>query len=88
MSPVSTTSRPSGMTALINARLLDPCSKLDEPGGLLVQNRKIEDYGSRLFSNGVPEGSNVVDCNGHCLCPGFVDMRAHLREPGAEHKKL
>ena len=87
MSSVNTVSKHSGTTALINARLLDPCSKLDEPGSLLVKDRKIADFGSRLFNDGVPEGANIVDCKGHCLCPGFVDMRAHLREPGAEHKE-
>ena len=87
MSSVNTVSKHSGMTALINARLLDPCGKLDEPGGLLVKDRKIEDFGSRLFNDGVPENANIIDCKGHCLCPGFVDMRAHLREPGAEHKE-
>ena len=87
MSSVNTVSKHSGMTALINARLLDPCGKLDEPGSLLVKDRKIEDFGSRLFNDGVPENANIVDCKGHCLCPGFVDMRAHLREPGAEHKE-
>ena len=87
MSSVNTVSNHSGMTALINARLLDPCGKLDEPGSLLVKDRKIEDFGSRLFNDGVPENANIVDCKGHCLCPGFVDMRAHLREPGAEHKE-
>ena len=87
MSAVNTVSKHSGMTALINARLLDPCGKLDEPGSLLVKDRKIEDFGSRLFNDGVPENANIVDCKGHCLCPGFVDMRAHLREPGAEHKE-
>ena len=87
MSSVNTVSKHSGMTALINARLLDPCGKLDEPGSLLIKDRKIEDFGSRLFNDGVPENANIVDCKGHCLCPGFVDMRAHLREPGAEHKE-
>ena len=87
MSSVNTVSKHSGMTALINARLLDPCGKLDEPGSLLVKDRKIEDFGSRLFNDGVPENANIIDCKGHCLCPGFVDMRAHLREPGAEHKE-
>src|SRR6266849_7910625 len=27
----------------------------------------------------------MIDCRGHCLAPGIVDMRVQLREPGAEH---
>ncbi|SVB93088.1 uncharacterized protein METZ01_LOCUS245942, partial [marine metagenome] len=40
-----------------------------------------------MFNEGVPEEILVVDCEGHCLAPGLVDIRAHLREPGAEHKE-
>ncbi|MBL27715.1 MAG: dihydroorotase [Rhodospirillaceae bacterium] len=76
-----------GRVAYVNARLLDPASGLDSPGGLLTDGPLIADFGPRLFADGVPEGAAVVDCEGHCLCPGLVDIRAHLREPGAEHKE-
>ena len=78
---------PPGRTAWINARLVDPASGLDAPGALLTEGRRIADLGARLFADGVPEGVEVVDCGGHCLAPGLIDMRAHLREPGAEHKE-
>ena len=32
-------------------------------------------------------GSLTVDCGGHCLAPGLIDMHVHLREPGHEHKE-
>ena len=73
--------------ALLNARLLDPSSKLDQPGALLIENRQIADFGPGLFNEGTAEDVMVVDCAGHCLIPGLVDIRAHLREPGAEHKE-
>lgn len=73
--------------AYVNARLLDPSSGLDAPGALLTDGDMIADMGSALFSDGVPEGVEVVDCGGHCLAPGLVDMRVQLREPGEEHKE-
>lgn len=76
-----------GRVAYVNARLVDPASGLDAPGALLTEGRRIVDLGPRLFADGAPEGAEVVDCGGHCLAPGLVDMRAHLREPGAEHKE-
>jgi len=76
----------SGKTAYINARLLDPASGLDEIGTLLTEGRAIADIGSHLFADGVPDDIRVVDCQGHCLAPGLVDMRVQLREPGEEHK--
>ena len=76
-----------GRVAYVNARLLDPASGLDQRGALLTEARRIADLGPGLFADGVPEGIEVVDCAGLCLAPGLVDMRAHLREPGAEHKE-
>jgi len=77
----------AGRTAYVNARLLDPASGLDRPGTLLVEGGRIAELGPGVLADGVPEGFEVVDCAGHCLAPGLVDMRAHLREPGAEHKE-
>ena len=76
-----------GRIAYVNARLVDPASGTDTPGALLTEGRRIADLGPALFADGVPDGIEIVDCGGHCLAPGLVDMRAHLREPGAEHKE-
>ncbi len=73
--------------AYINARLLDPESGLDAPGALLTEGAQIADLGPGLFADGVPQGIETVDCGGHCLSPGLVDMHVHLREPGHEHKE-
>ena len=73
--------------AYVNARLLDPDSGLDAPGGLLVEGERIADVGAGLFAGGAPEGVETVDCGGRCLAPGLVDMRVQLREPGEEHKE-
>jgi dihydroorotase len=68
-------------TLFRNARLLDPASRRDAPGSLLVIDGKI----AALDANDAPSGAAIVDCEGHCLAPGLVDMRVQLREPGAEH---
>ena len=72
--------------AFINARLLDPASGLDSLGALLSDGESISDLGPRLFKDAVPDGINVIDCQGFCLMPGLVDMRVQLREPGEEYK--
>jgi dihydroorotase len=73
-------------TAFLNARLVDPASGKDEPGGLLVRDGVIADLGGHLRRN-APERSKVVDCGGHVLCPGLVDMQVFTGEPGLEHRE-
>jgi dihydroorotase len=74
-------------TAIVGARLLDPASGLDAPGGLLIEDERIADFGPRLFVDGPPEDALVIEAAGACLAPGLVDMRVQLGEPGAEHKE-
>ena len=76
----------SGKQAYINARLLNPATGMDETGAVLTDGEVIADFGPQLFTNGAPGGIATVDCAGHCLAPGLVDMRVQIREPGAEHK--
>ena len=78
--------RPGERTAYINARLIDPDSNLDAPGGLLTDGEQIADFGAGLFNDGVPAGIEVIDCKGAVLAPGLIDMRVQLREPGEEQK--
>jgi dihydroorotase len=66
------------------ARLLDPESRRDEIGDLLVRDGVVAALGGRLDA---PEGAEIVDGAGLCLCPGLIDMRTQLREPGEEHKE-
>jgi len=69
-------------TVIRNARLLDPASGRDGTGSILVIDGVIAALDG---GNGAPSGATVIDCRGHCLAPGIVDMRVQLREPGAEH---
>ena len=74
------------MTDLLfaNVRLIDPLSGLDQPGSLLVRDGIVADLGGGL---GQPDGAEVVDGDGAVLCPGLVDMRAALGEPGFEYRE-
>jgi dihydroorotase len=76
----------AGGVVFINARLIDPSSNRDEPGGLLVQDGRIADLGPHLRRN-APEGAEVIDCKGHVLAPGIVDAQVFTGEPGYEHRE-
>src|SRR4029450_6039463 len=34
-----------------------------------------------------PPDAEIVDATGKVVCPGFIDMHVHLREPGFEYKE-
>lgn len=72
---------------LTNARIVDPASNHDECGGLLVVDEKIAEIGAKVTRENAPEEVEVIDCGGHVLAPGFIDMRVQLREPGDEHQE-
>ena len=73
-------------TVFLNARLIDPETERDEPGGVLVNDGIIADLGPHLRRN-APEGAEVIDCKGHVVCPGIVDAQVFTGEPGAEHRE-
>ena len=66
------------------ARLLDPASGMDQAADLLVGAGRILAVGSGL---GRPDGASVVECEGAVLCPGLVDMRAEVGEPGGAYRE-
>ena len=74
-------------TAYLNARLIDPASGLDAPGGVLTADGVILDAGPAITAGSLPESAEIVDCRGLVLAPGLVDARAYLGEPGAEQKE-
>lgn len=80
-------SLPAGKSVVfINARVIDPSTNRDEPGGVLVKDGLIADLGPHLRRN-APAGVEVVDCKGHVLAPGLIDMQVFTGEPGFEHRE-
>jgi len=73
--------------AYIIARLVDPASNTDAPSQLLTEGGVIADAGAKLFSDGPPSDCEIIDCGGQVLCPGLIDMKVFVGEPGAEHKE-
>ncbi|MCC5974779.1 MAG: dihydroorotase [Rubellimicrobium sp.] len=74
------------VTLLRNARLIDPEAGTVTPGSLLVRDGLIADI-SHDPATALPEGAQVIDCAGHCLAPGIVDVGVKVSEPGERHKE-
>jgi len=70
-------------TLFRGARVVDPAERRDEILDVLVEDELVAEIGTGLASR----GAGVVDADGLVLAPGLVDLHAHLREPGFEHKE-
>ena len=66
-------------------RIVDPSQKIDIHGGLLITDGRI----AWLGEGAPPEDEEyaVLDATGLVVCPGFVDLHCHLRQPGDEESE-
>ncbi|MBI4911511.1 MAG: dihydroorotase [Acidobacteria bacterium] len=70
-----------------DARLLDPAQQMDLRGSLLVVDGKVAALGPEVATHPAAAGAERVDARGALLCPGFIDLHVHFREPGQTHKE-
>jgi len=66
--------------------LIDPGEGVDETGSLLITEGKISWLGRGDITP--PQlDYDVLPAEGLVVCPGFIDVHCHLREPGFEQKE-
>ena len=64
-------------------RIVDPTQGIDEVGSLLISEGKVSWRGETP-----PQpGYDVLHAEGLIVCPGFIDLHCHLRQPGFEEKE-
>lgn len=69
------------------ARILDAAVGMDQVGDVLVVDGRIRKSGVDVTDGDIPEGCRVVSGAGLVVCPGFIDLHCHLREPGFEDRE-
>ena len=70
-----------------NGHIIDPANKFDHPGDILIHNNKIIWIAPINHRNAIPKRISVFDAQGFIVCPGFIDLHCHLRDPGFEEKE-
>ena len=60
-------------------RVIDPAHQRDEFADLIVMDGRIAEPGAA-----VPPPDETIDATGLIVCPGLIDIRVSLREPGFE----
>jgi dihydroorotase len=72
---------------LKGGRLIDPAAGMDGLFDILIDGDRIAEIGRDLPVSMAGDGSVFEIPAGLVICPGFIDMHVHLREPGQEHKE-
>jgi dihydroorotase len=65
-------------------RIIDPSQDIDKIASLLIKEGKIQWLGNYAPPD---EDFAVLDADGLIVCPGFIDLHCHLRQPGYEEKE-
>jgi dihydroorotase len=74
-------------------RVIDPANRVDAVLDVVIERGKVvqvgREAGRKVLGPGgkAGEGVEVVEAEGLAVCPGFIDLHVHLREPGQEYKE-
>ena len=71
---------------LYGGRIIDPDQGIDEVGNLLVNEGSVSWRGSVGMPPPISD-YDVLPVAGLIVCPGFIDLHCHLRQPGFEEKE-
>ena len=76
----------SGKKTLVlkGGRVIDPANGIDGVHDVVIADGRIERVAAPAPA---PKGAEVVDVARKIVCPGFIDIHVHLREPGFEYKE-
>lgn len=64
-------------------RVVDPANDIDAVMDVMIEDGLIK----AIEVNILDRDGIIIDAAGKIVCPGFIDMHVHLREPGFEYKE-
>lgn len=69
---------------VVGGIVFDPSQQMRSKINVLVRGGRISEF---TKSTKAPEGVATFDARGALVCPGFMDIHVHLRDPGQEYKE-
>lgn len=81
-------STPADLIVIRNVRAIDPAVGIDGIVDVVVEQGRISRIGAGAGKEAMTsERARTIDGAGRWVLPAFVDLHAHLREPGHEYKE-
>jgi dihydroorotase len=68
---------------LRGGRVVDPARRVNGARDVLLEDGRVSAVGTKLPAR----GAEVIPAEGLVVCPGFIDLHVHLRQPGREDKE-
>lgn len=68
---------------LKGGRVVDPSQGLDASLDVFLEEGLVADLAPKVSAR----GAEIIDVSGLVVCPGFIDIHTHLRQPGREDKE-
>jgi len=75
------------MLLLKNGRVLDPATNTDAAMDVLLDGERIAELAPAGKCSEKAKKAEIFDAAGLIVAPGFIDIHAHLREPGQENSE-
>jgi dihydroorotase len=66
--------------------IIDPSQGIDKIGNLVIADGEVSWLGGREATVPYPD-YDILHAEGLIVCPGFIDLHCHLRQPGFEEKE-
>ncbi len=76
------------MLLIKNGRVLNPATNTDAAMDVLLDGEHIAEIAAAgKLSSSASQNAEIFDAGGLIVAPGFIDIHAHLREPGQENSE-
>jgi dihydroorotase len=69
-----------GSLLIKGGRVIEPKSKVNKIMDVYIEGDRIKAIGTNLKKS----ADRTIEAKGKVVCPGFIDLHSHLREPGRE----
>ena len=77
----------TAQTLISAGRVIDPANGRDDVADVLIADGVIKAVDRSIPAESLDGDVRVIAAGGMVVCPGFIDIHTHLREPGFEYKE-